>query len=96
MEHPKYKFCLSVTLTVAIATLLLRSACHFFEGKIARNDQYQASDLKQAPIQFVLSFKLQPNMSRNKEVRNFKGYGSLRDVIFQTFLGYFEKTCQIL
>ena len=27
----KYKFCLSVTLTVAIATLLLlRSACHFF------------------------------------------------------------------
>ena len=32
----KYKFCLSVTLIVATATLLLRNACPFsFEGKIA-------------------------------------------------------------
>ena len=37
----KYKSCLSVTLIVAIATLLLRSACHFFGGKIARNGQYR-------------------------------------------------------
>ena len=37
----KYKFCLSVTLIVAIATLLLRSACHSFGGKIARNGQYR-------------------------------------------------------
>ena len=34
---------LSVTLIVAIAivTKLLRSGCHFFEGKIARNGQYR-------------------------------------------------------
>ena len=32
------KFCLSVTLIVAIATLLLRSYCRFFGCKIARND----------------------------------------------------------
>ena len=37
----KYKFCLSVTLIVAITTLLLRSACRFFRGKIARNRQYR-------------------------------------------------------
>ena len=37
----KYKFCLSVTLIVAIATLLLRSACRYFEDKIARNSQYR-------------------------------------------------------
>ena len=37
----KYKFCLSVTLIVATATLLLRSACPFFKGKIARNSQYR-------------------------------------------------------
>ena len=36
-----YKFCLSVTLIVAIATLLLRSAFRFFRGKIARNGQYR-------------------------------------------------------
>ena len=36
----KYKFCLSVTLIGGSATLLLKSACHFFGGKIARNGQY--------------------------------------------------------
>ena len=36
-----YKFRLSVTLIVAIATLLLRSACRFFGGKIANNGQYR-------------------------------------------------------
>ena len=41
MEHKKYKFCLSVTLIVVTATLLLGSACPFFEGKIAKNGQYQ-------------------------------------------------------
>ena len=30
----KYKFCSSVTLIVVIATLLLRSACHFLEAKL--------------------------------------------------------------
>ena len=37
----EYKFCLSVTLIVAIATLLLKSACRFFGGKIARIGQYR-------------------------------------------------------
>ena len=37
----KCKFCLSVTLIVAIATLLIRTACHFFGSKIARNGQYR-------------------------------------------------------
>ena len=37
----KYKLCSSVTLIVAIATVLLRSACRFYGGKIARNGQYQ-------------------------------------------------------
>ena len=36
----KYKFCLSVTLIVAIATLLLGSARSFLRGKIARNGQF--------------------------------------------------------
>ena len=34
MEHQKYKFCLSVTLIVAIATLLLRSTCPFSKTKL--------------------------------------------------------------
>ena len=36
MEHLRCKFCLSVTLIVAIATLLLRSACHFLEAKMQK------------------------------------------------------------
>ena len=32
----KYKFCLSVTLIVVTATLLLGSACPLFEGKITK------------------------------------------------------------
>ena len=35
------KYNLSVALIVAMATLLLRNACHFFRGKIARNGQYR-------------------------------------------------------
>ena len=37
----KYKFCLSVTIIVATATLLLKNACPFFKGKIAKNGQYR-------------------------------------------------------
>ena len=53
----KYKLCLSVTLIVAIATLLLRCASHFFRGKIARNGQYRLDILlhiRNQHLEFVI------------------------------------------
>ena len=88
----KYKICLSMSWIIAIATLLLRSVCHFFGGKTARNGQYRLDiglwceisfQIRNQRLGFITWAKFQPLRARSKEVRNFKRCGNLKkdDVI---------------
>ena len=78
MEHPKYKFCLSVTLIVAIAALLLRSAFLFLEARLqemANIGLILASNVKYH-FRFGIStwnVSCEKNFSQiHPEIKNFK------------------------
>ena len=74
----KYKFCSSVTLILAIATLLLRSACHFLEAKLqemANIGLILASDVKYHARFGIRTWNFFPEQNFSiirPEIMNFK------------------------